>query len=1364
MLKTTYRHLRLLVAILAIAIAAFLVSVVTIDLGPSLKARAQTEGSKFIDRPMHIGKLSVHIARGRFVIEDLRIEGLTPEARPWLTAKRIDISLAWKALWKREVLLDSIEMSDWKMVVESFPGGTHNWPRIGGPPRAPRTGPRPVVTTLQSVNATRGEFVFDDHAARWGVVAPNVEVTAGKVAEYSGRAQFHGGTVHFHAFEPMSAALSTSFRVQDGKIVLEDTTLSTDGAESELTGIIDAARWPEMFYQVQSKVHFPRMREIFFAGENFSLHGDGEFSGTFRLFKGGRELKGNFYSPEAGLNDYRFQQLEGALEWVPDRFEVLRASSRFYGGRMQFKHLMTDLGRQGRRGRAKFSAEYQDVDLTAFTNFLETQGLRLAGRATGTNLLEWPLGAFRDRAGGGIIRVTPSEAARIMGPELTEAHVAAAEARALDFTPFSNQLPLEPVPLRGSVKYSYTGNRVTIAAGEVATADTFVTFHGETSFSGDAARLPFHVTSANWQESDRFLVALMTAFGAAARPVEMDGAGEFDGVMLGAFRRPRIEGRFHGRAMRAFDVVWGDAEGDVVVQNAYADVKDVVIRRGDSTMNVSGLFSLGFPRRDGGEELNARITMTRRPVSDLLNAFDIEDYPVEGALSGEFEVHGPYTRPFGTGRMTIDEGVAYDERFATASAGLRFEGTGVRLDAIRLVKGPGRVTGAAYVGWNGTYSFNAEGRGITVESLDLTTFPDLPAFTGVLGFTADGSSTFADPRYDVKVNVQDLFFGAEGIGEVSGRLSIRNELLTYEVEAASSRLAASGTGRVALDDEHGDAELMFRVSDTSLDPYVRVFKPDLSPYTTAIASGTIRVVGELYDTTALHVSTTVEQLDLRLVDYRLRNQGPIQLAVDGQTVRLDGMRLVGDDTALDLTGSIDLARQALSLQANGAANLAVLQGFLPDVRSSGRADVSALIGGTTARPIVSGQALLTQGRVRHFSFPHALEDLNGVVAFNASGIRLDDPSYTTGLNGRLGGGVVKFSGRIGMIGYAPSEFDVIVTGDDMRLRFPEGMRSVVDATLALQGPATAPMLTGTVSVASASWTSGFGSTASIFSTAADTSGLPQPAGALASPSTLPLRYDVRIIAPSTLHIENNQAEIVASTDINLRGTFDRPLLLGRAEIDRGDVRFEGRRYQVTRGSLDFTNPNRIQPFFDVEAETRVRVPGQTYRVTLRLTGTTDRMQPTFESDPPLAPMDVLTLLFSDSAPTGDIEVASLQQPNQREQEILQARATRALTGALSEEVGRVVEQTFGVDTFQITPLLMDPYQDTSRLTVNPAARVTIGKRISERVYLTYARSLSSTRLDEIILLEYDQTDRLGWVLSQNEDRTYALEVRRRHIF
>ncbi len=79
-------------------------------------------------------------------------------------------------------------------------------------------------------------------------------------------------------------------------------------------------------------------------------------------------------------------------------------------------------------------------------------------------------------------------------------------------------------------------------------------------------------------------------------------------------------------------------------------------------------------------------------------------------------------------------------------------------------------------------------------------------------------------------------------------------------------------------------------------------------------------------------------------------------------------------------------------------------------------------------------------------------------------------------------------------------------------------------------------------------------------------------------------------------------------------------------------------------------------------------------------------------------------------------------------------------------------------------MLSDPYQQSARLNVNPTARVTIGKRISNRIFLTYARTLSSSTRDEIILLEFDESDTLSWVLSQNEDRTYALEVRKRHTF
>jgi hypothetical protein len=66
--------------------------------------------------------------------------------------------------------------------------------------------------------------------------------------------------------------------------------------------------------------------------------------------------------------------------------------------------------------------------------------------------------------------------------------------------------------------------------------------------------------------------------------------------------------------------------------------------------------------------------------------------------------------------------------------------------------------------------------------------------------------------------------------------------------------------------------------------------------------------------------------------------------------------------------------------------------------------------------------------------------------------------------------------------------------------------------------------------------------------------------------------------------------------------------------------------------------------------------------------------------------------------------------------------------------------------------------------LNPSARVTIGKRISDRAYLTFSRNLSSSNNDQILLLEYDENDRLSWILSRNEDATYAIEVRVRHAF
>jgi translocation and assembly module TamB len=591
------------------------------------------------------------------------------------------------------------------------------------------------------------------------------------------------------------------------------------------------------------------------------------------------------------------------------------------------------------------------------------------------------------------------------------------------------------------------------------------------------------------------------------------------------------------------------------------------------------------------------------------------------------------------------------------------------------------------------------------------------------------------------------------VGQIVADLNISADLLTVKLEAASPRLAVSGAGRIALT-ETMDAELSFSVADTSLDPYIRAFNPQLSPFTTAIASGNVRVAGQLANVDELLVEASVERLDLRLFDYRLRNTAPIRLALDRHTARITEMRLVGDETQLDIEGTIDLHNDRMAVRATGDAGLGILQAFVPNIRSSGRASLQATFEGPMRDPIVSGTMNVDNGRIRHFDLPHALENISGPLRFDTRSVRLD------AITARLGGGPVRFGGRIDVEGYQPTRVDVTMTGESMRLRFPEGMRSLVNASLTVQGPVDALTLAGTVDVRNAVYTRPFDEGSGLFNlTAGGAAGV---GGGAPLTTTLPLRYDVRIVAPSTLEVRNSTARLFANADLQLRGTYDRPLLFGRAEVDRGEFTFEGRRYEVTRGTIDFNNPTRIEPFFDIETETRVRVPGQTYRVIARAAGTLDRLTPSFEADPPLAEVEVLSLLFGDVAPGQDVEFVQYNTNITPQQQLLRERATRAITGALSSEVGRVVEQTFGVDTFQLTPSLVDPNAQSSRL--DPAARLTIGKRLSERIYLTYSRSLSSSTRDQIILLEYDQTDRFSWILSRNEDRTYALDVRVRHAF
>ncbi|MBA3295878.1 MAG: hypothetical protein H0U19_03005, partial [Acidobacteria bacterium] len=590
-------------ALLTAVVAALIVTIFTVDLGPELRVRAEKEGSKWLDRPMHIGSVKALLRPGEFELRDVVIEGLTPAERPFLTAKKISVSLPWWTAFSRRLVIESIEMTDWHMVIENFPKGRHNFPRVKGPPKPPRKGPKTFFTTLRQVVASRGHFTYVDHTTPWNIEAPNAHMTYFRrdaQQDYGGTIAFDEGTVRVQTYEPFGASMKSRFSQNGGKVHFDRIDLSSEGAQSVMEGDVDLDRWPEQFYRIKSKIDIAPQKGIYFHKDKFDASGDAEFEGTFHYFKGGRELKGAWKTPLArvslGANTWAFTNVRGKVLWVPSTLEVTEATSGLYGGTAQFDYRILSMDQKSGPKRSVWDVTYQSVQLAQLTDAVETEGLRLSGTVSGRHRLEWPIGKWAMLHGEGELFAQPPSGSAMMTRELPADRVAAQSQLPKEAGPFNPRASLGYVPVAAHVVYRLDPEWITLQKSWAATAKTFVEFEGKTAYY-QRSTMPFHVTSLDWQEADRVFAGILTAFGSPTGAVAIGGLGEFDGVLLNAFAKPRIEGTFSGDHLRAFDVDWGRGSGTVVVENNYALVSKSTLRKGNAEIHADGRFSLGYPRR-----------------------------------------------------------------------------------------------------------------------------------------------------------------------------------------------------------------------------------------------------------------------------------------------------------------------------------------------------------------------------------------------------------------------------------------------------------------------------------------------------------------------------------------------------------------------------------------------------------------------------------------------------------------------------------------------------------------------------------------------------------------------------------------------
>ena len=1359
---------RIIVAVAAI-IATVLFTVFTVDIGTitiagkSLKSEAEARASKYLKRQMTIGGIEAYVTPGRFAFTDVEIKGPFPDSRPFFKAKRITAYVPWWTLFSKELHVE-VKLTDWRMVVEKFPDGEAHLPRLT--PEKPGTGKSWYQIKGLAVYANDGEFVYDDGVTPWSVKGPGLQfsiVRVNNLNTYMGMAQFTDGLVKIQNFVPMTASFKTWFHVDGGIVRLKHIDLLTDGAESHLDGYVNFKNWPEQEYRIQSTVDFNRMRELFWSNATWRVDGTGEFSGIFKLFKGGRDLSGQFTSPSAALgigdSEWQFGDLHGNLQWTQDKFVVSHADSDLLGGRMRLAYGIAPLGAAA-GATATFTAEYEDIDLHRFTRQLGFTSIEPEGRMRGQVAMAWknnrPIGETVQGSGTTVVRAPRGEA--LASPTLpAEAPELVREAN------FQKYRPFDPFPVAADTSYHFSGSSLDFDPSWVATPSTYVSFHGHAR--GGPVSVPFHVTSHDWQKSDRLFAAIMTQF--TKKPmgaIEVYGRGTFDGVLTKAFNAPRIEGKFDADQMWAWKETWGHATGDVVVENSYLTVTNgVVTHPGGGRVLTSGKYSLGYPRNDGGDEIDAQIRAENMPLLPLKNAFGLIGWPVEGDLElADLHLKGAYERPSGNGTMQLGPGTAWAETYDQATGDLQFEGDGsLRLRNIVVSKGPGRVTGNAWLSWSGeVFSIVATGNNLQIEELSSFKIPRAP-LTGVLSFTANGSGRFDAPVWDIKdILVPDLYAGGEGIGVLRANVGFERNILTIKDMVASSpitdRLQIGCHGSLAMSAPQ-DADLFCDFTNTSFDPYFKFVGTDL-PFNKAIASGSVTFAGPLRDTSKFRVTARLTDAQLKLFNYDLKNTGELQMSFRDSTFRLDRVAFEGINTNLTLSGSVDSAGRTVNLAAQGKADLAVLQAFYPSLSAKGATTLQAALKGGFDSLALTGEANITNGELRHYEVPHRLELINGPIKIEQGRISVD------GLTAVIGDGPVVFSGGITLNGYKPEEFNLEARGESLHLRVPKGLQSTVRARLSLRGPVTYPTLSGAVDVLAATYALRLQSQAGYFDLF--TGGIDQgpvlPVPVEPTPSSFQMGLDIRITARDVPFVDNREAsaEVQGNATINVTGTLDRPVIQGRVEATRGQWVFAGNRYKLLDGSIEFLDALNQDPFFDLTAETDVHQQGQRYRVRIGFTGTKGKWIPRFESDPWLSQFQIVSLLLGETPDFGQAELRAQGDPQELQQQALQSAMFTILASPISANIGGAIQRVTTV-TAQIVPLLYGNEANLQQL--SPSARIVFGRRISDRVYVTYSRTLSGAQ-NEIILVEIDQSEQVQWVLSRNEDRSFAIDFRLRKVF
>ncbi|HET7891787.1 MAG TPA: translocation/assembly module TamB domain-containing protein [Candidatus Sulfotelmatobacter sp.] len=995
------------------------------------------------------------------------------------------------------------------------------------------------------------------------------------------------------------------------------------------------------------------------------------------------KLASEVLSAVASGNRLELRRLQGTYQLANGNLVLKNVALASFGGSIsadaEIKHLDTTQDSQ-------VQALVHNISLGALQRAFQTQGTE-AGRVSGS-------------VSGKVEASWQGSLANLRGHSDLALHALAS----------SKSDSARTVPVNGAIHAAYDGTRETISLRDTTLRIPSATLTAQGTIS-DHSRLQLNIAATDLHQ----LAVLASSFGKSqTRVPAVSGSATLNAVVSGSMKKPAVTAELSAQNLQVEGSQWTTASLQM-----HANPSQFSVQSGSlvSAQQGRATFSANVALRNWSYAntnlLEAHLDVQRVRIADLQRLAN-QNYPVSGDLSAKVSLSGSQVNPVGSGSAQITNAIAYNEAIQNFAANFN-AANGSIVSTLNLAVAAGALdANLSYTPKTKAYKVHLNAPAVALQKLQAVKAKDLN-LTGTVTASVSGEGTLDDPQLTASVQLPQLSLQQNLISGLNAQLDVAHHYANIDLSSNVSAASIHAHGRVALTGGYY-TEAAIDTNTIPLDALVAAYAPSVPKGFQGHAELHATLKGPLKDKSQVEAHLSIPVLSASYQSLQIGINSPIRADYANSVVTLQPAEIRGTGTSLHLQGRLPIGGTAPpTLSANGSIDVSVLKIVAPDLESAGTVALDVHASGSTANSTLAGQLQFKDIALNTADAPIGVEKLNGAMDITSDRVQLSH------MTAQVGGGQVTLGGSVT---YKPDlHFELAIQGKSVRLRYPQGLRSLLDANLAFSGTTQASILNGRVLIDNLSFTPDFDLAS--FGDQFSTGGAPAQPGFA---DTIKLAIGVQ--SQGDLNARSSQVSIAGQAALQVSGTAANPVITGRTTLTSGELFYRNLRYQLQKGVITFNDPNETHPVLNVSVGTIV----EQYNLTLTMRGPLDKLTTSYVSDPPLATADIINLIARGK--TTQESAASSQSTDSM------------IASQAASEVSSSVQKLAGISSLEIDPMMGGNNQ-------NPSARIALQQRVTKNLLFTFSTDVSQPGA-EIVQGEYQLTKR--WSVSTERDQLGGISV------